>query len=570
MRQSRHLGLTLKADPKEAQTPAHGLLLRAGYIRQVAPGIHACMPFLMRVLDKISALVRAELSAGEYEELLLPILQPQGLWADPDSPPGDPEGAGMFTFKDRRGSLLGIGSGSEAMIAFLANKDIRSYKDLPRKVFQIRKQFHDELRSRRGLVDDREFLMHAACSLDANPEGLGASYQAMNVALQAVLKCLELDYRCAEADFAPDGGGRRHALVALTETGEDAIVACSACGYTATRKTGQSRLEVFPQDAEMKPMEAVYGPGLIGVKALAEFIGIPVWKTTKTLLFQADEKVVAVMVRGDCDVNEDKVRNILKCRDLTLAAPSVIMELTGAEVGYAGGVGLPAGMTVLADAFTRDRVNFECGANRTDYHNINVNWDRDLPRPIFGDFKTAREGEFCPRCDQGRISEMRGIEVGSLAKMDTVISEKSSLTYQDKTGKPQMVLMGSYRLNLSRLAAAVVEQHHDGSGIIWPRLIAPFQVHLIGLNLEDESVRGQAEKLYRKLQEEKIDVLFDDRDARAGEKFSDSDLFGIPVRLTISKRTFKEGKLEFKLRSSDQGNLITFDEALKTVKEYFP
>ena len=565
MRQSHHLGLTLKDDPKEAQTPGHRLLLRAGYIRQVAPGVHACMPFLLRVLDNIGGLLRAELSANAYEELLLPILQPKNLWGISASSEDPPDGSGMFTFKDRRGSVLGIGSGSETMIVSLAKREIRSYKDLPKKIFQIRKQFHDNPRTRQGLVNDREFLMHEAYSLDADADGMGASCQAMNMAFQVVLKRLGLDYRCAEADLPTNAGCTRHVLVAPTASGDDTIVACDTCGYAATRSTGQSHLEVFPQDAEMKSMEAVYGPGLIGVGPLAEFIGIPVWKTTKTLLFQADDKVVAVMVRGDCDVNEDKVKTFLKCRELTLAAPRVITELTGAEVGYAGGVGLPAGVSVLADHFTRDRINFECGANRTDYHNINVNWERDLPLPAFGDFKTTREGERCARCDQGRIQEIRGIEVGGLAMLGTSSAETSGLTFQDTSGKPQPVHMGAYRLNLSRLAAALVEQRHDDAGIQWPASVAPFQVHLIGLNLEDEGVRNEAEKIYRQLQEEHVEVLFDDRDARAGEKFSDSDLIGIPVRLTISKRTFKEGRLELKLRSSSQSELVTVADALKTI-----
>jgi prolyl-tRNA synthetase len=523
------------------------------------------MPFLLRVIDKIGGLLRAELSANAYEELLLPNLQPKNLWGESASSEAPLDGSGMFTFKDRRGSVLGIGSGSETAIAVLAKKEIRSYKDLPKKIFQVRKQFHDEPRTRQGLVNDREFLMHEAYSLDEDADGLAASYQAMNVAFQTVLKCLELDYRCAEAVLASNEGGGRHAFVALAESGDDTIVTCDACGYAATRKTGQSRLEVFPQDAEMKPMKPVYGPGLIGVGPLAEFIGIPVWKTTKTLLFQADDKVVAVMVRGDCDVNEGKLKAFLKCRELTLAGPQVITELTGAEVGYAGAVGLPASVSVLADHYTRDRVNFECGANRTDYHNINVNWGRDLPLPTFGDFKTAREGEPCARCDKGKIREMRGIEVGGLAKPGRSPAEASGLTFQDTSGKPQPVHMGSYRLNLSRLAAALAEQHHDGAGLRWPASIAPFQVHLIGLNLEDEGLRNEAEKIYRQLQKEHVEVLFDDRDARAGEKFSDSDLFGIPVRLTISKRRFKEGKLELKLRSSSQSELVTVVDALRTI-----
>jgi prolyl-tRNA synthetase len=565
MRQSRHFGLTLKDDPKEAQTPGHRLLLRAGYIRQLSPGLHAGMPFLRRVLDKIGGLVRAELSANAGEELLLPVLQPQNPGGESPSS-AERSGKAVFTFKDRRGSVLGIGCDSEVLITSLAKREIRSYKDLPKRIFQVRRQFQDEPRTRQGLVNDREFLLHETYSLDADAAGLQASYEAIHRAFQAVLKRLRLDYRCAEASPASDEGCMRHTLVALTENGSDTVVACDRCGYAATRQTGRSRLEVFAQDAEMKPMQAVYGPGLIGVGPLAEFIGIPVWKTTKTLLFQADDRVVAVMVRGDCDVNEDKVKAFLRCRELTLAAPQVITELTGAEVGYAGGVGLPAGVSVLADHFTRERINFECGANRTDYHNINVNWGRDLPLPTFGDFKTTRAGDPCACCEPGRIREMRGIEVGGLAARGTAPAETAGLTFQDPSGKPQPVHMGIYWLNLSRLAAALVEQHHDDAGLRWPASVAPFRVHLIGLNLEDEDVRTEAESIYRRLQAEHDEVLYDDRNARAGEKFSDSDLLGIPVRLTISKRTLKEGQLELKLRGTSQNVRVTLEDAMQAIK----
>jgi prolyl-tRNA synthetase len=265
-------------------------------------------------------------------------------------------------------------------------------------------------------------------------------------------------------------------------------------------------------------------------------------------------------------VNEDKVKAFLRCRELTLAAPQVITELTGAEVGYAGGVGLPAGVSVLADHFTRERINFECGANRTDYHNINVNWGRDLPLPTFGDFKTTRAGDPCACCEPGRIREMRGIEVGGLAARGTAPAETAGLTFQDLSGKPQPVHMGIYWLNLSRLAAALVEQHHDDAGLRWPASVAPFRVHLIGLNLEDEDVRTEAESIYRRLQAEHDEVLYDDRNARAGEKFSDSDLLGIPVRLTISKRTLKEGQLELKLRGTSQNVRVTLEDAMQAIK----
>jgi prolyl-tRNA synthetase len=315
-------------------------------------------------------------------------------------------------------------------------------------------------------------------------------------------------------------------------------------------------------------MEAVYGPGLIGVEPLAEFLGIPVWKTTKTLLYQADSKIVAVMVRGDCDVNEVKVKRFLKCKELTLAIPEVIKELTGAEVGYAGPVGLPPEVLVIADDYTQNRTNFECGANRTDYHRINVNFGRDLSFPTFGDFKQAKHDHLCPRCDTGKLKEACGIETGHILKLGTYYSEKLNCTYLDKAGRPQLVFMGYYGIGISRMVAAVVEQSHDDAGIIWPVHIAPFQVHLIALNTENEEVRTEAEKLYQQLIEEKVEVLFDDRDLRAGEKFGDADLLGMPIRLTISRRTWQERKLELKFRSKTDRQLLTSDEVFRIIKDF--
>jgi prolyl-tRNA synthetase len=567
MRQSHRFGITLKDAPKDAQSAAQRLLLRAGYIRQAAPGVFVTIPYLLRVLNKLAQLCRIKLNARGFEELALPLLQPRTFWETPErSETGPHVREAVFTFRDRRGSILGIGAGGGQVLSAVAAKEIRSYKDLPKGVFQIEKQVCDDPGPRTALFNDRESLSLDAFSFDADETGAGASYQTVAAAFDAVCRLAGLSYRRGEADLGTVAAGYRHTLVALADSGDDSIVVCDACGYAATQAAGRSRLEVFPQEATMKPMQAVHGPGLIGVGPLAEFLGIPVWKTTKTLLFQADDRVAAVMVRGDCDVNEPKVRKHLNCRELTLASPEVVRELTGAEVGYAGGVGIPDGVVVLADHFTRDRVNFECGANRTDYHNINVNWERDMPLPTFGDFKTARPGEFCACCDRGRLREIRGIEIGSLAQLGAPASAQSPLSYQDKAGAPRPVFKGSYRLNLSRLAAAVVEQHHDDAGIRWPSAVAPFQVHLIGLNLEDETMRNEAEKLYRQLLEEKFDVLFDNRNARAGEKFSDSDLLGIPLRLTLSKRTFKEGKLEIKLRTRPGSELVTPADALSAVR----
>ena len=569
MRQSKHTGKTLKEDPKDAQTVAHKLMLRAGYIKQVSAGIYTYMPFLLRTLNKISQIIREEMDANECEELLMPALQPKDLWVESDRWESYTDSDGiMFSFKDRRGTVVCLGPTHEEVITDIVRREVSSYKHLPKKLYQIQTKFRDEVRPRFGLMRAREFMMNDAYSFDLDEAGLDASYQVMHDAYHNICKGIGLAYRCVEADPGPVGGSYCHSFMVIADTGEDTIVYCDTCEYAASQERGESRLEVYPQDKEERPMEAVYGKGLIGVEPLAEFLNIPVWKTTKTLLFQADDKVVAVMVRGDCDVNEIKVKNFLKCNELTLASPEVIKELTGAEVGYAGPVGLPpAEVTVIADHYTHNRVNFECGANKTDYHNINVNFGRDLPLPAFGDFKLAKQGNLCPRCDKGKLEGACGIEVGYITKLGTKYSEKMSCTYLDKEGKSQPVVMGSYCMGVSRMAAAVIEQNHDDSGIIWPIQIAPYQVHLIALNLENEEVRNEAEKFYRQLSEEKIEVLFDDRDLRAGEKFSDADLIGIPIRLTISKRTLKEQKLELKFRNKSKSELLTYDEALKTMKD---
>lgn len=569
MRQSNHLGKTLKQDPTEAQTVAHKLMLRAGYIRQIAAGVYAHMPLLLRTLNKISQIIREEMDAKGYEELLLPALQPKTLWLDSGRWDDDDEiGGSIFVVRDRRGSTFCLAPAHEEVITEIIRKEVGSYKHLPKKLYQIQTKFCDQRRPRLGLIQAREYILMDAFSFDADEASLHSSYQAMHDAYHIICRRLGLAYRCAKAHAAPSGHNRRHEFMAFADIDEATLVYCDSCDYAANQQVAEARLEVFPQDSEEKTMEAIYGPGLIGVEPLAEFLDLPVWKTTKTLLFNADDKVVAVMVRGDCDVNEFKVKEFLKCRELTLASPEVIKELSGADVGYAGPIGLPPEVMVIADHYTRDRINFECGANRTDYHYINVNFGRDFPWPNFGDFKLAKQDHLCPRCDQGNLSEARGIKVAQIVNLGTKYSEKLNCACLDVAGKSQPLYMGGYSMDISKLAAAVVEQNHDEFGIIWPADIAPFQIHLIGLNLETEEVRDETENLYQQLLDEKIDVLFDDRNVRAGEKFGDADLFGIPLRLTVSKRTCREQKLELKFRIKNRSKFVTYAEAWKIIKDF--
>jgi prolyl-tRNA synthetase len=561
MKQTRLLGKTLRETPKDAQTAAHALMLRAGYIQQLSSGVYIYLPLLYRALAKLSQIVREEMEAAGAVELLMPALQPQGLWEESGRWERYTAVDGiMFAFKDRRGANACLGPTHEEVITDILRREIKSYKDLPKCAFQIQTKFRDEIRPRFGLMRAREFIMKDAYSFDAGEAGLEISYEAMRQAYHRICERIGFRYRAVEADPGAIGGSGSQEFMVLADTGEDTILFCDRCDYAANQERAQSRLQECPSETEPKPMEAVFGEGLIGVEPLAKFLNIPVAKTTKTLVYQADDKVVAVAVRGDCDVNEIKVANFLGCKVLRLASADAIKQLTGAEVGYAGLIGLPPSVRIIADHGVANRVNFECGANKTNHHNINVNFGRDLPLPELGDFKVAKSGEGCPRC-AGQLQSARGIEVGHIFKLGTKYSEAMNCRYLDAQGKLQPVMMGCYGIGITRMAAAWIEQNHDDKGILWSSRIAPFGTHLICLNMEDPAVSAEAERIYQRLQRAGIEVLFDDRFARAGEKFSDADLIGIPVRLTISKRTIEQGKVEFKLRQDAKAELLTFEEA---------
>jgi prolyl-tRNA synthetase len=561
MKQTRLLGKTLREPPKDAQTAAHALMLRAGCIEQLSAGVYVYMPLLYRSLAKLSQIVREEMEAAGAVELLMPALQPRELWEESGRWERYTAVDGiMFAFKDRRGATACLGPTHEEVITDILRREIKSYKDLPKCAFQIQTKFRDEIRPRFGLMRAREFIMKDAYSFDADDAGLEVSYEAMRRAYHRICERIGFRYRAVEADPGAIGGSGSQEFMVLADTGEDTILFCDRCDYAANQERAQSRLQEFPGDPEPKPMQAVLGEGMIGVEKLAQFLQIPVWKTTKTLIYQADDRVVAVVVRGDCEVNEVKVANFLGCKVLRLASAERIRELTGAEVGYAGPMGLPASVRVIADHYAGNRVNFECGANQTNYHNINVNFGRDLPLPEFGDFKLARQSEGCPRCE-GHLQAARGIEVGHIFKLGAKYSEAMNCRYLDAQGKSRAVIMGCYGIGVSRMAAAWIEQNHDDKGILWSPAIAPFDVHLIGLNLEDPAVSAQAEQIYQQLEKDGLTVLFDDRPARAGEKFSDADLIGIPARITISKRTIEQGKVEFKPRREPKAELLSLDEA---------
>lgn len=577
MLQSRQLSKTLREDPKDAQTVAHKLMIRAGYIKQVSAGIYSYLPLALKVLQKISNIVREEHNARGCEELLMPALQPKELWEESKRWERYTNIDGiMFAFTDRRNSEVCLGPTHEEVITDIVRQEVSSYKDLPKIPYQIQTKFRDEIRPRFGLMRAREFIMKDAYSFDVDEKAMGESYDLMREVYHAVCKRMGIDYRCVKADSGAIGGDNSEEFMVLAETGEDDILSCESCDYGANSERAESILEEFAQDKEEAPMEEVLGEGLIGVEKLAEFLDISVWKTTKTIIFEAlheddSKEIVAVMVRGDSDVNEIKVTNYLKAKDIKLASPEIIKEVTGAEVGYAGPINLPDSVRVIADNYVANRVNFECGANKTNYHNINVNFGRDLKEPEFADLKLAKEGDFCPKCkdNKSKLVLNRGIEVGHIFQLGTKYAEALNCNYLDENGKSKVMYMGCYGIGISRMAAAIIEQNHDENGIIWPKSVTPFDVHLIGINTEKEAVKEEAFKMYEELKALGLDVLFDDRKLRAGEKFQDADLIGISARVTISKRTIENNEFELKYRNSDDVKKLSKEDLYSELKSFY-
>lgn len=549
MLQSRLFLHTLREPPADAEVVSHKLLSKAGFITKLASGVYSYTPAMWKVLLKISQIVRDEMNRENAQEVMLPILQSTSIWEESGRLSRYVDEGILFHFHDRKNAHVCLGPTHEEVITALVRTFVNSYKQLPVTLYQIQTKFRDEIRPRFGLMRGREFIMKDAYSFDTDEDSMRASYQAMSRAYHAIFNRIGLEYRCVEADSGAIGGTGSQEFMVLAESGEDTILFCDACTYASNQERTSSTISTYEQDPAPLPKEDVLGEGLIGVEALSDFLNIPIWKTTKTILFMADEKPVAVMVRGDCEVNEIKVRNALHCTAFRMMTPEEIKELTGAEVGYAGPLGLPTEVTLLADHYVGGRINFECGANKTDYHTINVNFGRDLPEPQFGDFKLAQTGEGCPQCKTGHLKSMKGIEVGHIFQLGTKYSECMSASFTDETGKPAPFVMGCYGIGVSRIAAAVIEQCHDEKGMIWPQSVAPFDVHIICVNPKLEEQIHLAQQLYEQLKEAGFDPLFDDRKLSAGVKFKDADLIGVPLRITVG-RDAANGKVEFARRNS--------------------
>jgi prolyl-tRNA synthetase len=534
-------------------------MLRAGLIRKEASGIYSFMPLGFRVYRKVENIIREEMDNAGAQELIMPALLPaeaykaSGRW--------DRFGPEMFRLHDRGGRDFCLGPTHEESFTEAVRDNIRSYKQLPVTLYQIQHKYRDEKRPRFGVMRSREFVMKDAYSFDCDEEGLDKSYNIMYDAYRKIFDRMGLDYTIVDADSGAMGGSGSQEFMVKSDVGEDGICYCNKCGYAANEEKAATCAPA-PSEEEMKDIEKILTPDAKTIEELVAFLGTTPDNFVKTILYNADGRIVAVMVRGDREINETKLVNLLGANELELAAFDDVEQITGAKVGFAGPVDLKKKIEVIADIEVASMRNFIVGANETDYHFKNVNIGRDFTPDTVADIRSAVEGDLCPKCKEGTMSMARGIEVGHIFKLGTKYSKALGCIYLDKEGKENNMIMGCYGIGVSRTMAAVIEQHHDDDGIIWPEGIAPYQVIIIPTKTNDETIMNLAEDIYSKMTDAGIEVLIDDRNERPGVKFKDADLIGIPMRITVG-RAAGEGKVEVKFRNSSEVTEVEASEALK-------
>ena len=539
---------TLKEDPADAEVVSHKLLVRAGFIRQVSRGVYDYFPLALRVIRKIEQIVREEMNRAGAQELLMPITAPAELWQE--SGRWEMYGKELLRFKDRNERDFCLGPTHEEIVTDLVRRSVRSYRELPFNLFQIQTKFRDEPRPRFGLMRGREFIMKDAYSFHTDVEDCRREYDNMYQTYKRIFSRCGLRFRPVEADTGTIGGSKSHEFQVLAESGEDAIVSCNTCDYAANvekaevktaRPTGRDIAEVSPK------LEKVSTPGKKSVAEVAEYLKLASEKFIKTLVYRTDSgEFVAVLARGDHEVNELKLKTVLGCREIALADEASVASAIGVAPGFLGPIGLK--LRVLADLSVHGMRAAVTGANEPNAHFINVDQERDFTPTVFADLRLAIAGDPCPRCEHGRLEAHRGIEVGQVFYLGTKYSVAMGATYLDAEGRERPIEMGCYGIGVSRLVAAAIEQNHDTNGIIWPFSVAPFQVLLLPINYKDQSIREATDNLYGELQKHGVEVLLDDRDERPGVKFKDADLVGIPLRVTIGAKGLEKGCFELRLR----------------------
>lgn len=560
MRQSQMFIPTLRETPQDAESLSHRLMLKAGMIKQMASGIYTYLPITKLVLNNIEQIVREEMNRIGGVEIHMPVLHPKELWEE--SGRWEAYGSELMRMNDRHDREFALGPTHEEMIVALLRDELKSYKKLPLTLFQIQTKFRDELRPRYGLLRGREFIMKDAYSFHTNDESLTETYEDMYDAYSRIFKRVGLNYRAVEADSGAIGGSHTHEFMALADIGEDTIAYTEESDYAANIEKAECQ-PVEKSTDEMKEMSKVETPGVTSCQSLADHLDIPLGETTKTMVIKINGEFIMILVRGDQELNDVKVKAFFNAEEeIEFATEEEIMQNFNATPGSLGPVGtdIPVYLDFQVDAM----VNYPTGANETDQHFINVNHNRDFEVRGTGDFRFINEGEMAID-GSGEVKFMKGIEVGQVFKLGTKYSESMGLNVLDENGRSVPVMMGCYGVGVSRTLSAIVESHHDERGIIWPKSVTPFDVHIVTANNKDETILNTAEELYETLQKEHK-VLYDDRKERAGVKFADSDLIGLPYRIVVG-RGAKDGMVEIKKRTDEKSVDVNIADVLSFIAE---
>jgi len=560
MRYSQLFIPTLKETPAEAEVTSHKLMIRAGMIRKLAAGIYSTLPLGLRVLRNVENIIREEMNATGAQEVFLPCIQPAELWQE--SGRWKLYGKDLLRIKDRHDRDFCFGPTHEEVITDILRKEVRSYRQLPISFYQIQTKFRDEIRPRFGVMRGREFMMKDAYSFDCDEEGAERAYKKMYQAYCNIFKRCGLSFKAVEADSGTIGGSYSHEFMVMADSGEEAIAFCDKCDYAANLEKAEIKATDSYKKNEKKKLNSVETPEMTSVEEVSSFLKVTPKDLAKTLIFETNKGTIAAMVRGDHQINEIKLKKITGSSEISLAREEVVKEVSGAPAGFTGPIGLK--IAVFADHAVQQGANFVTGANKANYHLLNVNDGRDFSVKKFCDIRNVENSDPCPKCS-GRIQLKRGIEVGHVFKLGKKYSQSLKATFLDKNGKEKYFMMGCYGVGVGRTVAAAIEQNHDKDGIIWPIPIAPFQVMVIPLNMKSKEISNAADKIYEDLSKEKIEVLIDDRDERPGVKFKDADLLGIPLQVIIGGKTLKESAVELKMRKDKKTEKVGIDEIKKKI-----
>ncbi len=569
MRISQLFSQTLRQVPGEADVVSHQLLLRAGFIRQLAAGIFTYLPLAKRAMTKIENILREEMDAIGGQEMAMPVVHPAEVWQKTGR--WYAIGSEMGRFKDKNDRDMVLAMTHEEVVADLVHKEIQSYRQLPQLIYHIQTKWRDDPRPRAGLIRVREFTMKDSYSLDRDWDGLDAQYRAHYQAYFNIYTRCGLPVKAVKSDVGMMGGKLAHEYMYLTPIGEDTLLLCDGCGYSANRQIATFQ-KSLPPDEPIRGIERVATPGITTIDALSEFLKIPASKTAKAVFLNAtladgQDMLIFAVIRGDMEVSETKLAHVVGAKELRPATEDEIRSL-GAIPGYASPIGLREALVVVDDAIP-DSPNLVAGANEEGYHLWNVNVGHDYKTDVIADIAAAQEGDACPTCG-APMRAVRGVEVGNIFKLGTRYSEAVHCTFLDQNGQEKPVIMGSYGIGVGRLLACVAEESHDNDGLIWPISIAPYQVHLVKITEkgEQERMTELADTLYNKLQSAGIDVLYDDRDEKPGVKFKDADLIGIPIRLTVSPRALTNGGIECKLRHKSERTILPVEGIIPAVQQH--